>query len=77
MGVIAVSSVDNVVTPGKYADLLTAQGYPPILIAGTADLDPETKFSIAVSDFDTSVTDDGCSAYPSTVNFTNKVTIVK
>ncbi|KAL7414365.1 peptidase S8/S53 domain-containing protein [Mrakia frigida] len=74
-GVIAVSSIDNTVTPALAAILSNGDG--PFFLTGSPAIVAAGQFEIFVSSPDTSVTDDACSPYPAGTDLTGKVALVK
>ncbi|KAL7416740.1 peptidase S8/S53 domain-containing protein [Mrakia frigida] len=74
LGVIAVSSVNNVITPSKGAILSSGEG--PIFLKGDID-SPGVEFPIFVSSLDTSVAGDACVPYPAGTDLTGRVALVR
>ncbi|CED82778.1 subtilisin-like protease [Phaffia rhodozyma] len=73
--VISVASFDNIVTPSKSAELISPERYPSISLVGSVKVDPTISSPLFISNTDTSIIDDGC--YPFNTSLTGKVAVIK
>lgn len=64
LGVLAVASVNNVVTPSKAA-VLSSDPNSPYFLKGSEEIKVDGSRGLFISSTDTSATNDGCTAYPS------------